>query len=79
MIITENNRLLNINTSLIPLKTTKSTQGVQVLRQPKNGIRPAKVELASECGIEDANKYVAKTIPAAAKTPKNEDGQLSLF
>ena len=79
MIITENNRLLNINTSLIPLKTTKSTQGVQVLRQPKNGIRPAKVELESECGIEDANKYVAKTIPAAAKTPKNEDGQLSLF
>ena len=27
MIITENNRLLNINTSLIPPKTTKSTQG----------------------------------------------------
>lgn len=79
VIVTENNRLLKINTSLIPLKSTKSTQGVQVLRQPKSGIKPARVELAAKCGIEDINKYSAKTIPAAAKTPKDEDGQLSLF
>ena len=79
VIITENNRVLTINTSLIPLKTTKSTQGVQVLRQPKNGISPAKVQFASECEIEDTNKYVARTIPAAAKTPKDDDGQLSLI
>ena len=79
VIITENNRVLNINTSLIPLKSTKSTQGVQVLRQPKNGISPAKVQLAAESEIEDVAKYVAKTIPAAAKTLKGDDGQLSLI
>ncbi len=79
VIITENNRVLTINTSLIPLKTTKSTQGVQVLRQPKNGIKPAKVELAAQSTIEDANKYVARTIPSAAKTLKGDDGQLSMI
>ena len=79
VIITENNRVLYINTSLIPLKSTKSTQGVQVLRQPKNGISPAKVELAAESEIEDVAKYVARTIPAAAKTLKGDDGQLSLI
>ena len=79
VIITENNRVLTVNTSLIPLKSTKSTQGVQVLRQPKNGISPAKVQLVTECEIDDANKYVARTIPSAAKTLKSEDGQLSLI
>lgn len=79
VIITENNRVLNINTSLIPLKSTKSTQGVQVLRQPKNGISPAKVEFAAQSEIDDVSKYIAKTIPAAAKTLKGDDGQLSLI
>lgn len=79
VIITENNRVLNINTALIPEKSTKSTQGVQVLRQPKNGIKPARVEFAEGCGIEDVNRYTAKTIPAAAKTLKEDDGQLSLL
>ena len=79
VIITENNRVLNINTSLIPLKSTKSTQGVQVLRQPKSGIKPSKVVLAKDCEIEDVNKYIAKTIPSAAKTLKGDDGQMSLL
>lgn len=79
IIITQNNRVLNINTSLIPLKTTKSTQGVQVLRQPKSGIKPARVVLAAESDIPNVDKYTAKTIPAAARTLKNEDGQLSLI
>ena len=79
MIITENNRVLTINTSLIPLKTTKSTQGVQVVRQPKTPVVPSKVEIASESVIDNAIKYVARSIPAAAKTLKDEDGQLSLF
>ena len=79
VIITENNRVLTINTKLVPLKTTKSTQGVQVLRQPKNGVKPASVQFATECEIEDVNKYVARTIPSAAKSLKHDDGQLSLI
>lgn len=79
VIVTENNRVLYINTSLVPLKSTKSTQGVQVLRQPKGGIKPAKVEFASDTTVSGAEKYVARTIPAAAKTLKDGDGQLSLL
>ena len=79
VLITENNRVLYMNTSLVPLKSTKSTQGVQVLRQPKGGIKPAKVELASVTTVPDAPKYVARTIPAAAKTLKDGDGQMSLI
>ena len=79
VLITENNRVLYMNTSLVPLKSTKSTQGVQVLRQPKGGIKPAKVELASATTVPDAPKYVARTIPAAAKTLKDGDGQMSLI
>lgn len=79
VIITENNRVLTVNTKLIPVKATKSTQGVQVLRQPKNGVTPARVEFADSSSVEDANKYVARVIPSAAKSLKGEDGQLSLI
>ena len=79
VIITENNRILSLNTKLIPQKTTKNTQGVQVLRQPKGGIKAELVMKAEDCDIKDVMKYVARTIPASAKTMKDGDGQLSLF
>lgn len=78
-IITDNNRILCLNTSLVPLKSTKSTQGVQVVKQPKNGAKPVFVKEAENCGIENINKYVVKTIPAAAKIPKDGDLQMSLI
>ena len=79
VMITENNRLVSFNTKLVPLKTTKNTQGVQALRQPRGGLKPAAVVKAAESGIEDVSKYIARTLPASAKTPKEEDGQLSLI
>lgn len=79
VIITENNRIVSLNTKLIPQKTTKNTQGVQVLRQPKGGIKPELVMKAEDSEISDVMKYVARTIPASAKTMKDGDGQLSLF
>ncbi|MBR0365499.1 MAG: topoisomerase IV, partial [Clostridia bacterium] len=48
VIITENNRIVSLNTKLIPQKTTKNTQGVQVLRQPKGGIKPELVMKAED-------------------------------
>lgn len=79
VIITENSRIVSLNTKLIPQKTTKNTQGVQVLRQPKGGVKPDVVIKASECGIDNVMKYVARSIPASAKTIKDEDAQISLF
>ena len=74
----ENDRILCLNTALVPLKSTKNTQGVQVVRQPKAGAKPVSVIPAESCGIEDLNKYTIRTIPASAKTIKRESRQLSL-
>lgn len=74
----ENDRILCLNTALVPLKSTKNTQGVQVVRQPKAGAKPVSVIPADSCGIEDLNKYTIRTIPASAKTIKRESRQLSL-
>jgi DNA gyrase subunit A len=79
VILTDNNRVMCVNTSLIPLKSTKSTQGVQVIRQPKTPIKPSKVMSAEGSGIEDALKYSVRSIPAAAKTLKGDDMQISLL
>lgn len=74
----ENDRILCLNTALVPLKSTKNTQGVQVVRQPKAGAKPVSVIPAEGCGIEDLSKYTVKTIPSSAKTIKREIRQLSL-
>ncbi|MGM9937419.1 MAG: topoisomerase IV, partial [Candidatus Ornithomonoglobus sp.] len=79
VVITENNKVICLNTSLVPLKSTKSTQGVQVIKQTKSGVKPSKVTAASESGIDDVTRYNARTIPAAAKALKGEDMQLSLL
>lgn len=78
VIITDNNKVMCLDTSLIPLKSTKSTQGVQVVKQPKAGAKPVSVMLASESGIADVSKYSIKSIPAAAKSFKEEDTQICI-
>lgn len=79
VIFAENNKIACLNTSLIPLKTTKSTQGVQVIRQPKQPVKPVRVMLADVCPIEDVvKKYPSQKIPTAAKSLKDGDGQISL-
>ena len=78
-VLTDTNKILCLNTSLVPLKSTKSTQGVQVVKQPKSGARPVLVKEAENCGIDDIYAYRIKSIPAAAKSPKQKNTQLSLF
>ena len=78
-VVTDNGRILCLNTELIPLKSTKSTQGVQVIKQPKNGARPVSVKEADSCGIDGISAYRLRSIPAAAKSPKHENIQLSLL
>lgn len=79
VVTAENNRVMCLNTGLVPLKSTKSTQGVQVVKQPKGGVKPSNVTLAVDCGLDDIKKYTIRTIPAAAKTIKGESAQLSLL
>lgn len=79
ILMSDNNRVLCLNTEKIPLKATKSTQGVQAMTLKKKGAVVAKVMAAADCDIDNKEKYRTKNIPAAGGMLKNEDTQLSLF
>ena len=76
--MTDNNRVLCVNTSKIPLKATKNTQGVQVFSL-KKGAKLIKVTPAEESGLQEPKKYNIRNIPAAGSILKKEDSQISLF
>jgi len=79
VLMSDNNRVLCVNTDKIPLKATKSTQGVQAMTLKKKGAKVVKVMAASESGMEDVGRYRTKNIPAAGGILKKEDTQLSLI
>ncbi len=79
VLMSDNNRVLCLNTEKIPLKATKSTQGVQALTLKKKGAKLVKAVAANECQIENPNKYRTKNIPAAGGILKAEDTQMSLI
>ena len=80
-ICAENDRLLVINSSLIPLKTTKNSQGVQVLKM-KKGMNAKYMKYVDKCGFAEYKVYRVKNIPVAGSFLKDADRQnkqLSLF
>ncbi len=79
ILMSDNNRVLCLNTEKIPLKATKSTQGVQAMTLKKKDAVVTKVLEAVNCGLEDTEKYRTKNIPAAGGILKKEDTQLSLI
>ena len=67
-------RALLVHTSLLAPKTTRSTQGVQVMNiKPK--YRLERVLNAAECGIINAARYRTRSIPAAGAVLKPEDSE----
>lgn len=79
VLMSDNNRILCLNTEKIPLKATKSTQGVQAMTLRKKGAKVVRAVIADESGIEGAERYRTKNIPAAGGMLKKEDTQLSLI
>ena len=76
--ISDNNKALCFNTEKIPLKTTKNTQGVQVLTLKKRNAKLIRVVPPEETSLGDIKYYSTKNIPAAGCFIKKEDsGQLS--
>ena len=78
----DNNKVLVLNTDKIPKKSTKSTQGVQVMKLTKKGAKMVRVVLATESGVENLKYYTTKNIPAVGsflKKDDTKDRQLSLF
>ena len=66
------NKVLAFNTSSISIKTTRDSQGIQVLKE-KNGSRMIKVCRSEESGISDLEYYKTKNIPAVGCYLKKED------
>ncbi len=66
------NRALCVHTSMVSLKTTRSTQGIatMVLR---GAHKITKASYAEDCGLTDLPRYRSKTIPSIGALLKEED------
>ncbi|MGN0442291.1 MAG: DNA gyrase subunit A [Acutalibacteraceae bacterium] len=73
-------RMLLFNTALLTLKSTRSTQGVSVMRL-KKGQRVMKIEPYADGQFDKPSRYRSKTLPAlgAFPAPEDEAKQLSLI
>lgn len=65
-------RMLLFNTALLTLKSTRSTQGVSVMRL-KKGQRVMNIEPYSEGRFDKQSRYRSKTLPALGAFPAPED------
>lgn len=78
----DNNKVLVVSTDKIAVKSTKSTQGVQVMKLTKKGAKMIRVSRSAESGIENLKYYTTKNIPAVGSFLKKDDTanrQISLF
>ncbi len=75
----DNKKVLIFHTSKVAEKSTRSTQGVQVLT-PNKGNKLEKVLSLDEVTLKDFDVYRTKNIPARGSYLKDEDmGQISLM
>ncbi len=77
VILSSSGRALVINTSELMPKTTRSTQGVQVMKL-KKGHRVISARALSDEVIKNPERYRAKSLPSMGQLPKSDDEQLTL-
>lgn len=65
-------KALCVNTEKIPVKSTRSSQGVNVMTLRKDALIK-EVYLAEDSGIANPKKYRSRNIPAAGSVIKSED------
>jgi len=68
------NKVLIFNTSNINPKTTRDSQGVQVMKE-KKGSRMCSIKTIEESGIKNPDYYRTKTIPAVGCYFRGEDAE----
>ena len=79
VLFADSGKILVVNTDIVPLKTTRSTQGVQTMRL-KKGSRLSRAVLSDKSGLSDLEPYRARALPAGGHYPKGDDDpQISLF
>lgn len=70
-------KVILFNTALVLAKSTRDTQGVQVMRLTKTEL--ASVQLAQNVQIEDIDRFRIKTIPAAGVVSDDDIDQFRLM
>ena len=65
-------KMLTVNTEKIPEKTTRSSQGVQVMTLRKNAV-VAEAVAAKDAPIANYTRYRSRNIPAAGSALRDED------
>ena len=73
VLISVGRRALVVNTALLSPKTTRSTQGVQVMTL-KGKDQLSEVTSLEESGITNLSRYRCRSLPAAGAVLKEEDG-----
>ncbi len=76
VLISSSGRALIFNSSVLLAKTTRSTQGVAVMKQ-KKGHRVISAQLFKEGMLIDPERYRAKNIPSMGQIPKSAEEQIT--
>ena len=79
MCLADSGKILVLDSKDVPLKTTRSTQGVQIMRL-KKGSKLTSLILPENSEFSDPLSYKARALPSGGYYPKGDDDpQLSLF
>lgn len=81
VLVSDAEKALCVNTEKIPLKTTRTTQGIGVMTLRRNA-KVIGASYAENSGFADPKRYRPRNVPAAGSAIKDEDKgieQMSLF
>ena len=70
-------KVIMFNTALVLAKSTRDTQGVQVMRLTKAEL--ASVQIAQNVDVEDIERFRIKTVPAAGIVSEDDIDQIKLI
>lgn len=72
VLFSDKDRAITVNTDRIPLKTTRTTQGVNIMSSRKGSI-VSKAVPASDSGLKNIERFRTKTVPAVGATVREQD------
>lgn len=72
VLFSDKDRAITVNTDRIPLKTTRSTQGVNIMSSRKGSV-VSKAVPASDSGLKNIERFRTKTVPAVGATVREQD------
>lgn len=72
VLFSDKDRAITVNTDRIPLKTTRTTQGVNIMSSRKGSV-VSKAVPASDSGLKNIERFRTKTVPAVGATVREQD------